>query len=74
MESLIDDPDLNHYDLYHLVWQHPKIARDEMRALLAEAQRTVNKPEVIEKRIKRDLKEKFRKQIRAKAIENSALE
>lgn len=66
MEPLIDEQDLSLFDLYHLVWQHPKIQRSEMRDLLAQAQRIVNKPDIIEQRIKLDLKEKLRKQLREK--------
>lgn len=75
MEPLIDEEKLDLFDLYHLVWQHPKIQKSEMRELLAWAQRTVNKPELIDVKIKKDLKEKFRKQIRMKLAgnENAAL-
>lgn len=60
MEPIIDETDLSKFDLYHLVWQHPKIGRLEMRDLLGWAQKTVNDPERIGRKIKEDLKLKMR--------------
>ena len=57
-------PDLSKFDLYHLVWNHPKIRPDEMRDLLAWSQQKVNQPDLIQKRVKRDLMDKLRGQIR----------
>lgn len=64
MEHLINEPDLSKFDLYHLVWDHPKIGRQEMRELLAWAQRTVNQPDRIAERIRTDLKNKLRRRLR----------
>ena len=60
MQRLIDEPDLSKYDLYHLVWKHPKIGKAEMRDLLAWAEQTVNEPTRIARRIKEDMKRKMR--------------
>ncbi len=60
MEPLIDETDLNRFDLYHLVWKHPRIGRGEMRDLLAWAQKTVNEPERIGRWIKEDMRRKMR--------------
>lgn len=66
MQHLIAEPDLSKFDLYNLVWEHPKISASEARDLLAWAQRTVNEPNRIGQKIKRDLKEKLRKDMRVK--------
>ena len=60
MQPLIDEPDLSKYDLYHLVWKHPKIGKREMRDLLAWAEQTVNEPNRIGQKIKEDMKRKMR--------------
>jgi pyruvate-formate lyase-activating enzyme len=61
MEPLIDEPDLTKFDLYNLVWKHPKIGRQEMRELLAWAQRKVNDPALVAEKIKEDMKRKMRR-------------
>ena len=66
MEPIIDEKDLSKFDLYHLVWQHPKIGRAEMRDLLGWAQKTVNDPERIGRKIKEDLKLKMRANLAAR--------
>jgi hypothetical protein len=58
MEHLIDEPDLSKYDLYNLVWKHPKMDRSEARDLLAWAQRRVNDPARIAAKIKQEMKDK----------------
>lgn len=63
MKHLINEPDLSRFDLYHLVWQHPKIEAEEMRDLLAWAQRTVNDPDRISDKIKEGIKQKMRKSL-----------
>jgi pyruvate-formate lyase-activating enzyme len=60
MEPIIDETDLSKFDLYHLVWKHPKIGRSEMRDLLAWAQAQVNDPERIARNIKEDMRRKMR--------------
>lgn len=44
LDNLIIDKDWNHYDIYHLVWEHPHINPDEARDLLAYAQSKINDP------------------------------
>lgn len=66
METLIDETDLSHFDLYHLVWKHPKIAKQEMRELLAWAQKEVNEPARIYRRVKDDMKRKMRESMNAR--------
>lgn len=63
MEPLINEPDLSKFDLYHLVWQHPKMTASEARELLAWSQKQVNDPVLISRKIKADLKEMLRKKI-----------
>ncbi len=63
MEPLIDETDLSKFDLYHQVWQHPRIGRDEMRDLLAWAQKTVNDPARIARKIKEDMRAKMRQSL-----------
>ena len=60
MAPLIDESDLSKFDLYHLVWKHPKIKTDEMRDLLAWAQKTVNDPNRIAQMVREDMKRKMR--------------
>jgi pyruvate-formate lyase-activating enzyme len=60
MQPLIGESDLSKFDLYHLVWKHPKITADEMRDLLAWAQRTVNDPNRISQMVREDMKRKMR--------------
>lgn len=59
MEHLIDEPDLSKFDLYNLVWKHPKMNRSEARDLLAWAQRRVNDPTRIAAKIKQEMKDKI---------------
>lgn len=61
MEPLITETDLSKFDLYHLVWDHPKIKREEMRDLLAWAQQQVNEPSRVAQKIKEDMKRKMRR-------------
>ena len=63
LEPLIDDSDLSRFDLYHLVWKHPKIGAQEMRDLLAWAEQTVNDPTRVAHKVKEDLKRKMKRQI-----------
>lgn len=63
MKHLINQPNLEKFDLYNLVWKHPAISAVEMRDILAWAQRTVNSPDQIVRKIKQDLKEALRKKI-----------
>jgi radical SAM superfamily enzyme YgiQ (UPF0313 family) len=63
MKHLINEPDLNKFDLYNLVWKHPTINAGEMREILAWAQRTVNDPGRIYRKIKQDLKKALRKKL-----------
>lgn len=44
LENRIIDTDWNHYDAYHLVWDHPYITPGEARDLLTHAQVTINDP------------------------------
>src|SRR5262249_35477977 len=62
-KGLIEETDLSKFDLYHMTWRHPTIAKDEMRDLLAWAQRTVNRPEFMAEEIKKDLKLKFKQSL-----------
>lgn len=62
-KQLIRETDLSKFDLYHMTWQHPTIAMDEMRDLLAWAQRTVNRPELIAAKVKNDMKLKFKRSL-----------
>ncbi|MCY3868667.1 MAG: radical SAM protein [Gemmatimonadetes bacterium] len=75
MEHLINEPDLGKFDLYHLVWEHPKMTADEARELLAWAQRLVNDPALISRKIKADFKEMLRKKIllKRKSMARSSL-
>lgn len=66
IEHLINEPDLSKFDLYHLVWKHPKIGAEEMRELLAWAQRTIHDPNRISGKIKQGLKEILRKKLLTK--------
>jgi pyruvate-formate lyase-activating enzyme len=66
MEPVLTEPDLTKFDLYHLVWRHPKITPDEMRKLLAWGQRTVNDPERIATRVRADLKDKMLRTVAAR--------
>ena len=66
MAHLVNEPDLSKFDLYNLVWEHPKIGKEEMRELLAWAQVEVNRPEMIVRRVRKDLKEKLRRELRTK--------
>jgi radical SAM superfamily enzyme YgiQ (UPF0313 family) len=66
MQPIIDETDLSKFDLYHLVWQHPKIGREEMRDLLGWAQKMVNDPERIGRKVKEDLKLKMRANLAAR--------
>src|SRR6185436_5478219 len=66
MEPLINERDLSKFDLYHLVWNHPKMSPDEARDVLAWAQRTVNDPERMAVRSKKDLKEALRRRMEAR--------
>ena len=61
MQDVIDEKDLSKFDLYHLVWKHPKIARDEMRDLLAWAQHQVNDPTRVAAMVREDMKRKMRR-------------
>jgi len=61
MEPIIDETDLSKFDLYHLVWKHPKIHREEMRDLLAWAQQKVNEPSRVAVKIREDMKRKMRR-------------
>jgi hypothetical protein len=61
MEPVIDEKDLSKFDLYHLVWKHPKIGREEMRDLLAWAQQQVNEPSRVAAKIREDMKRKMRR-------------
>jgi hypothetical protein len=61
MLPVIDEPDLSKFDLYNLVWKHPKIGRQEMRELLAWAQNQVNEPSRIAQKVKEDMKRKMRR-------------
>lgn len=63
MQPLIVETDLSKFDLYHLVWKHPKIGFEEMRTLLAWAQCKVNDPATIAKAIKEDMKRKLRRDL-----------
>ncbi|MTJ80853.1 MAG: radical SAM protein [Telmatospirillum sp.] len=60
MEPTINEPDLSKFDLYNLVWDHPHMDRSEARELLAWGQRTVNSPERVAEKIKREMKAKMR--------------
>jgi radical SAM superfamily enzyme YgiQ (UPF0313 family) len=44
LEDRIVDNDWNHFDIYHLVWDHPHISPEEARDLLAYAQTKINNP------------------------------
>jgi radical SAM superfamily enzyme YgiQ (UPF0313 family) len=44
LENRIVDKDWNHYDIYHLVWDHPHITPVEARDLLTYAQTKINNP------------------------------
>ncbi len=66
MEHLINESDLSKFDLYHLVWNHPRMTPSEARDILAWAQRLVNNPEQMGQRITRDLKEAIREKTRAR--------
>ena len=69
MRPVIDETDLSKFDLYHLVWKHPKIGREEMRSLLAWAQQQVNDPSRIAQKIREDMKRKMRRDMeRRKAV------
>lgn len=63
MQGLVNEPDLSKFDLYHLVWKHPKITAAEMRDLLAWAQKTVNDPNRIAEMVRADMKRKMRETI-----------
>lgn len=63
MEHLINEPDLSKFDLYNLVWDHPKMSPSEARDLLAWAQRKVNDPERVARNIRREMKEKLRRRM-----------
>jgi hypothetical protein len=66
MQDVIDEKDLSKFDLYHLVWKHPKIARDEMRDLLAWAQHQVNDPARVAVMVREDMKKKMRRDMAAR--------
>jgi hypothetical protein len=66
MEHLVNEPDLSKFDLYNLVWKHPKMSPSEARDLMAWAQRKVNDPGVVAQKIKQDMKEKLRREMAAK--------
>jgi hypothetical protein len=68
MEDQITERDLSKFDLYHLVWKHPKITPDEMRELLAWAQKTVNDPSRIAAMVREDLKRKLRRTLSERRI------
>jgi len=73
MDPMIDHSDLSKFDLYNLVWDHPKIKRGEMRELLAWAQRKVNNSDRIAKRIKQDLKQQMRRKLARKRAAHAPL-
>lgn len=75
MEYLINEHDLSKFDLYHLVWKHPKLNNDEIRDVLAYAERLVNNPERIASNIKRDLKKalKIKMETRLSGTQASSL-
>jgi Radical SAM superfamily len=66
MEHLVDEPDLSKYDLYNLVWNHPKVSKSEIRDVLAWAQRRVNDPGRIASKVKKEMKEKLRREMMEK--------
>jgi radical SAM superfamily enzyme YgiQ (UPF0313 family) len=66
MEHLINEPDLSKFDLYNLVWKHPKMTAPEARDFLAWAQKHVNAPSRIALKIKKDLKAMLRKKLQAR--------
>lgn len=63
MESMITESDLSKFDLYHLVWKHPHMSPAEARDVLAWAQRHVNDPDRIHRRVKKDMKEMLRRKM-----------
>jgi hypothetical protein len=66
MAAIINEPDLGKFDCYNLVWEHPTITAGQMKDILGWAQRTVNDPTRINRKIKQDLKEALQKKIRRK--------
>jgi hypothetical protein len=66
MEPLINEQDLSNFDLYHLVWNHPKMSASEAREVLAWAQRLVNDPDRMAVRTRKDLKEALRRRLQAR--------
>jgi pyruvate-formate lyase-activating enzyme len=66
MEPLIDQSDLSQFDLYHLVWKHPQMSPSEARDVLAWAQRTVNDPDRMGVRTKKDLKAALKRRLEAR--------
>ncbi|HEV7369893.1 B12-binding domain-containing radical SAM protein [Arenibaculum sp.] len=63
MEHLVDEDDLSKFDLYNLVWKHPKVSKSEIRDVLAWAQRQVNEPSRIAAKVKQEMKQKLRKEM-----------
>jgi hypothetical protein len=66
MAPLINEADLSKFDLYHLVWDHPHMSASEARDVLAWAQRHVNDPERIQRRIKNEMKDALRRKMAAR--------
>jgi hypothetical protein len=66
MEPLINEQDLSKFDLYHLVWKHPHMSASEARDVLAWAQRQVNDPDRIGRKVKNDMKEMLRRKMAAR--------
>ncbi|HYC88963.1 MAG TPA: radical SAM protein [Thermoanaerobaculia bacterium] len=66
MAPLINETDLSKFDLYHLVWDHPHMSASEARDVLAWAQRHVNDPERIQRRIKNEMKDVMRRKMAAR--------
>lgn len=59
--GVITETDLSKFDLYNKTWAHPTISHEEARELLSWAQRMVNQPELMAKKIREDMKTKRRK-------------
>jgi pyruvate-formate lyase-activating enzyme len=70
MASEINEPDLSKFDLYNLVWNHPYMSRTEARDVLAWAQRHVNNPDRIARKVKNEMKEVMRRKLAARRGED----
>jgi len=70
MASEINEPDLSKFDLYNLVWNHPHMSRTEARDVLAWAQRHVNNPDRIARKVKNEMKEVMRRKLAARRGED----